>query len=506
VPGWLSAGLALGEREDVPITPSLVVTALRDLGLTPLKNAIKAMPDAGAGMLSLIRVAGCGVELDVALPSGTETADIRKRQSRLAENLHRHEHEVHLTIPRKARTIRIWAADPGALDEPIGPSPLVYAPDLRADYDRGGAPWGQDLRGDPVSVALYQRHVLVTGVSNQGKTAALRALALWLALDPRVTFQIGDLKGVGDWAMFAGLAETLIEGPTDAHVALVVDMVEAAVDEMERRILAPKGTKWDPLIVIVDEAQVAFMCPAKGPDGRPYGGTKATSRFFMAVRKIHNQGRAVDVLMWEGTQDPTDENLPKIVREGAHLRASLVLGSESQARMALGDAAVDGGAAPHTLRQGLDKGTLVVFGDAIRRPPGQTSTTVRTHFIDDEPAEEVAERAKARRGAVSTADGSRADEPRDELADLSDSLRGEERAATTTVLGRLAEIDRRYYEGWNHNDLKALCERHGFRPRKVSTMWIYAEDVQRALMRREGGTPAELDEDALAAWSEPPQD
>ncbi|PWS48510.1 hypothetical protein DLE01_26850, partial [Streptomyces sp. FT05W] len=39
---------------------------------------------------------------------------------------------------------------------------------------------------------------------------------------------------------------------------------------------------------------------------------------------VHNQGRAVDVTLWEGTQDPTDQNLPKLVREGAHTRASLV--------------------------------------------------------------------------------------------------------------------------------------------------------------------------------------
>ncbi|MDC2952812.1 ATP-binding protein, partial [Streptomyces heilongjiangensis] len=90
----------------------------------------------------------------------------------------------------------------------------------------------------------------------------------------------------------------------------------------------------DPLVIIVDEAQVAFMNPLKGQDGRPYGGKKATSRYFMACRRIHNQGRAVSVTLWQGTQDPTDENLPKLVREGAHIRASLVVGTESQAKMA----------------------------------------------------------------------------------------------------------------------------------------------------------------------------
>ncbi len=146
--------------------------------------------------------------------------------------------------------------------------------------------------------------------------------------------------------MFDGLATVLIQGPTDDHVIEATEMIEDGVSEMERRLQAPPGTTFPPLILLVDEAQVAFMCPLVDADKRPYGGSKATSRYFMAARKIHNQGRAVNVLLWQGTQDPTDQNLPKLVREGAHTRAALALGTESQARMALGDKAVDGGAAP----------------------------------------------------------------------------------------------------------------------------------------------------------------
>jgi S-DNA-T family DNA segregation ATPase FtsK/SpoIIIE len=158
----------------------------------------------------------------------------------------------------------------------------------------------------------------------------------------------------------------------------------------------------------------------------------------MAARKLHNQGRAVNVLLWQGTQDPTDQNLPKLVREGAHIRASLALGTESQSRMALGDKAVDGGAAPHELRQGLDKGTLVVAGDGVKLAPGQSSTTVRTHFISGDDATSVAERAKAKRKAVVTnARRAAADKPRDLLADLAEVLGAEPvRAADIPALLR----------------------------------------------------------------------
>jgi S-DNA-T family DNA segregation ATPase FtsK/SpoIIIE len=140
----------------------------------------------------------------------------------------------------------------------------------------------------------------------------------------------------------------------------------------------------------------------------------------MACRKLHNQGRAVDVLLWQGTQDPTNENLPKLVREGAHIRAALALGTEEQARMALGDKAVNGGAAPHDLRVGMDKGTLVLAGDGVPLPPGQSSMTVRTHYIDTDTATEIADRAKALRKRTTTRTATTAQDqaPRDLLDDL----------------------------------------------------------------------------------------
>ncbi|MGW5244950.1 FtsK/SpoIIIE domain-containing protein [Streptomyces sp. NPDC004129] len=484
-PAWaLPANVRNGEGE--PITPSIVVKALRDLGVPALRKAITEMGDAGASMLGPIRIAGCGVEVDVTLPSGVSTNEVQQRRRKLAENLTRHEHEVFITIPTAARTVRLWVADSGALDEPIGPSPLVTDETLTANYKTGKAPWGQDLRGDAAALSLYQRHLLITGLSNQGKTVALRSLALWLALDKSVRFLMGDLKGVGDWAMFDGLADTLIQGPTDDHVIQVTEMVEGAVDEMNRRIQSPPGTTFPPLIVLVDEAQVAFMCPAKDDDKRPYGGSKANSRYFMAVRKIHNQGRAVNVLMWQGTQDPTNENLPKLVREGAHTRASLALGTESQARMALGDKAVDGGAAPNLLRPGLDRGTLVVASDGIDIPAGQSSITVRTHYIDDDGAKALTTRAKALRDGVTTLHAIERGEERDPLADIAAVLGDASRVRTQEVITRLAALNADAYSGWTFLDLKRVLDGTGAEPYKSDGVMVVArERVERALASRD---------------------
>ncbi|MEU2495466.1 ATP-binding protein [Streptomyces sp. NPDC007883] len=484
-PQWaLPANTRTGEGE--PITPSIVVKAVRDLGIPALRNAIKEMGDAGASMLGPIRIAGCGVEVDVTLPSGVSTNEVQNKRRKLAENLTRHEHEVFITIPQAARTVRLWIADSGALDEPIGPSPLATDETLKADYAKGKAPWGQDLRGDAASLSLYQRHLLITGLSNQGKTAALRALALWLALDRSVEFRVADLKGAGDWAMFDGLATILIQGPTDEHVIEATEMVESGVREMECRLQAPPGTVFPPLILLVDEAQVAFMCPVVDDDKRPYGGSKATSRYFMAARKIHNQGRAVNVLLWQGTQDPTDQNLPKLVREGAHTRASLALGTESQARMALGDKAVDGGAAPNLLRPGLDKGTVVVASDGIAIPAGQSSITVRTHYIDTDTAAEIADRAKALRDGVTTLRVIERGEERDPLADIATAIGDAPRVLTQDVLKRLAALNEQAYGGWSFIDLKRVLDGTGAEPYKSDGRMVVGRDrITRALANRD---------------------
>ncbi|KIZ18647.1 hypothetical protein SNA_08620 [Streptomyces natalensis ATCC 27448] len=520
-PAW--ARPASGTVDDVPVTPSIVVKALSDLGVPALKKAIKEMADGAAGMLGPITLAGCGVEVDVTLPIGVSTEEVLSKRRKLAENMNRHEHELHMTIPPTPRTVRMWIADSGALDEPIGPSPLVTDPDMTADYTSGRAPWGQDLRGDAVLISLFQLHMLITGLSNQGKTASLRALALWLALDPRVEFRIADLKGVGDWQMFDGLATVLIQGPTDEQVIAATEMVEEGVAEMERRgalmrELTAKGwsqekiladPRFAPLVFIVDEAQVAYGSGARETYvaengtvkyGAPYGGAKNISRYFRAIKAIHDQGRVVSVTTWEGTQDPTDQNLPVRSRNGNHIRASLVVGTESQAKMALGEMPVDAGAAPHKLRQGLDKGTLVVAGDGIKLAPGQPSMTVRTHFIDGDAAKEIAERAKARRAGVETQAAADPAEDVDHLTNVLEALGDGKRIQTQEVLRRLISKHPRAYDGWELHDLTRVLREAGAEPKatradngKTGVVCVSRARIEAAIEAREDATESDAE-------------
>ncbi len=148
-PAWaLPDNVRNGEGE--PITPSIVVKALRDLGVASLRTAIKDVGDAGAGMLGPIRIAGCGVEVDVTLPSGVSTIEVqsRRREARGEPDPPRARGVHHHPAGRPA-TVRLWVADSGALDEPIGPSPLVTDETLKADYAKGRAHGVRTCAGTP---------------------------------------------------------------------------------------------------------------------------------------------------------------------------------------------------------------------------------------------------------------------------------------------------------------------------------------------------------------------
>ncbi len=443
VPEFLAPAEERAKRVDDEITSDLAIAAFRDLGIAELRKRIDATPSRAALFATTPHIAGCGMQFDFIPPRGaTHSGAILERHDRLAENLLRLPHEVHASVP-KSGIVRVWAADSGALDEPIEPSPLVLDDGIKADYRRGSAPFGVGLRSNRVGISLFQKHVLVAGMSAQGKTATMRALALWLTLDPNVELWVADLKGfndetgLSDWEMFRGIATRFITGPTDEHVVQTVEMLEDAVTEMKRRLVEGGKGKNKPLICICDEVQVLYMSPVTDASGRHYGGSKSTSRGLTAVRELHNQGRVTNTLLWEGTQDPSNQNYPVLARNGIHLRISTAISTEPQARMVLQDKAVDAGAAPHLLRLGKDKGTVVVAGDGAPLADDEMFAHVRVHYIDDQAANEIADRAKRIRGPVKVY---QPDEVRDLLQDVHEALGEDDELNVTDMPARLREL------------------------------------------------------------------
>lgn len=494
-----------GAREVVNVTPSIVVAALRDAKIAPLRKAIKADPDNGAWMLGPITRRGHGVEVTVTLPSECTVGDVMGARKVLAGNLDRKAHEILIEASTDSEAkFTLWIANSGALDYPVPPSPLMdedYGP---VDVYRDTMPWGVTAQGDPIELNLHQQHVLIAGLSKQGKTASARSLALWAALDPSAKFWIADLKGFGDWSMFADLAEQLIEGAGDENFIATCDMLEAAVAEMEDRYArwralgkkgdidrahSQPGSGFEPLFIVIDEVQKLYTCITEHPDGGDIGGSGKKARAARAAQALHDQARAVNIHLWQFAQNPTDKNLPVVVREGAMIRGSLFVGTESIAKMALGEAPVDTGAAPHALRQGFDRGTVVLApGESMDLPGGASHTTVRTHYIGTKDAYAVIEQAKQHRTNHTPPE----DDERDLLADVAHVLGGEDRVKAADVAARLRDLAPGYtpYVRLDGTALKSHLSEYGVEVKYHNgTPKVNAERVRATLAYRDGYNP-----------------
>ncbi|HEX6404757.1 MAG TPA: hypothetical protein VF003_16610 [Pseudonocardiaceae bacterium] len=519
-PRWLFSPQQRAEA-DAEITADVITAALAHVKIPALTRYLTN----GAVLEYVItpREQGGGTYTQVRLPLGVTAAELlgSVKVELLAGNLGRHRHEVWPQREKDtdARVLDLWVADKGTMDKPAPPWPLLA--DGEMDVFRNRLPWGVTMRAEQITVGMLQKHWLIGATSKQGKSTVLRLLALGLALDPTVELHIADLKGDGDWSMFASRAATLIEGSADEHAQATTELLEWAVGEVARRYDAKraagivgaiprevsrrKGSGFHPIYLVVDECQVLYGAP------HPIGGVKDDARAWRAAKKLHDQARAVNVHLLQATQRPDDRTLPARVREGAHVRCALNVPNHETARMILADAA-DRGARPQDLRPGADAGTVVATGEVEDIPNGQAFAIVRTHYVSTKQAYAVINRAMdilQRSGRTIARNEPAEPEPaRDVLADVATVLDGANRQRSADVLHQLRARWETAYGGWSAQQFATALENLGVDVKKRSIdgqpgqRVILTADVttalraQRAESSHDGNGPAEAEGEA----------
>ncbi len=490
-PRWLISADERAEQ-DSEITADVITAALRHVKIPALTRYL-----TGGGVLEYVvtpREQGGGTYTQVRLPMGVTAAELLSsaKVELLAGNLGRHRHEVWPQREKDtdARVLDLWVADKGTMDRPAPPWPLLH--DGEVDVFRDRLPWGVTMRAEQITVGMLQKHWLIGATSKQGKSTVLRLLALGLSLDPTVELHIADLKGDGDWSMFAPRAVTLIEGSTDEHAAATTDMLEWGVAEVARRydakraaeIIGPiprevsrrKGYGFHPIYLFVDECQVLYGAQ------HPIGGAKDDARAWRAAKKLHDQARAVNVHLLQATQRPDDRTLPARVREGAHVRCALNVPNHETAKMILADAA-DRGARPQDLRPGADAGTVVATGEVEDIPKGQVFAIVRTHYVSTKDAYTVITRAMDiihHTGRTITPDQPTEPEPaRDLLVDVATVLDGSDKLRSADVLHQLRARWEPTYGGLSAQQFATALEERGVEVRK---RWLDGQPGQRVVL------------------------
>ncbi|MBA2694787.1 MAG: cell division protein FtsK [Actinobacteria bacterium] len=258
---------------------------------------------------------------------------------------------------------RIWLdflhTDP--LAQPI-PTPALAEPDASVDLAR--VPVGRTETGRPWLLRLLDRHILVTGVTDAGKSsvvwAVLRALAPWLrsgavqvfGIDPKGGMELGRAEGLFHRLVYSNgeQAVELLE-----HVATLTRQRAAALREHKVRKWSPASGQPFVLLVVDELADVI----AYQPDNA------LRKRANLALQSIVSQGRAPGVCVLGQIQDPR-----KTVVDFRHLfpvKVAMRLDEAEQVDMVLGEGVRERGAEAHRIAEDTP-GVAWVKVDGRREP------------------------------------------------------------------------------------------------------------------------------------------
>jgi hypothetical protein len=170
-------------------------------------------------------------------------------------------------------------------------------------------PVGVDENGQPVTVSLPERNLLLGGEPGAGKSVALSQLVATAALDPACELFLldGKLVELSRWAPCAQASA----GVDVAEGVALLDELRAEMDaryqvllgEGRRKVEAGDGLRLR--LVVVDE--LAHYLHG--------GDRKLTQAFAQSLRDLVSRGRAAGVIVVAATQKPSADVVPTYLRD-----------------------------------------------------------------------------------------------------------------------------------------------------------------------------------------------
>jgi S-DNA-T family DNA segregation ATPase FtsK/SpoIIIE len=458
--GHRIVGPAIVPPQYEPPTPDTITLALGALGISAINQVIKD----GRGITFVSPVMrdgpGWGVQLD--LPHGVTATQILARRESLASGLRR---PLSATWPalvpaEHAGRLELWVGfhDITKAKQPRWPLAKSGTGDVF-----GGIPFGTDPRQRPVTVPMFEVNWLIGASPGQGKTAAVRVLAMGAALDPLCDMWVHELAGKGDLDPLAQVCHRYVSGLDDDSVAYAAGSMRMLRAELEHRskvfgklpkdarpegkitrALAARGFR--PLVAVFDEAQNLFMHPE-------HGGQAGEDAAY-----VIRLGRALGIIVVLATQRPDKDSLPTAVRGIVTARFCLKVPDYDSNDMILGTGAYKAGYDASIFRAKTDAGLGWLKGDGDPQ-------VIRTYYLDLPACELICARARAVREragvlsgfALGLDDEDRA-APRDVLADVLAVFGESEPGQHWDVLAeRMAGRWPDRYAGLTHTALSAQC-------------------------------------------------
>ena len=463
-PRWAVAGRPEADGRGLVVTADTIVLALQHVPVTPLK---KAMNDGWKPTFTLTPVKdGRGYSATFSLPLGVTPDMVADQRAILARNLHRDEIEVWPSAGPPGHA-SLWVADPGAISKAAPEYPLMH--EGQADVF-AGVPGGVIARGDGVLIPVVGNNGVFGGMMGQGKSNAMRVLALGCATDPLCGLDVFVFANNGDFDAYEPRLNNYRKGlDDDVIVAALDELHEAYRDVGEREMmLADIGAKKVTRAVAEKypelRPRVSFFSECHELFGHPEYGELAGE---LAVKTAKRARKTARVLEFD-TQSSRKAAIPPALVELVSVNACFAVKSWRSNDGFLGDGSFAAGIRATELRPGRDRGTSLVTGISDAQ-----FELLRWYFIevnDDtgfDAAAEVIARCMAAVAPGTPVGGSAApaiEAPRDLLADVA-AVTGPDRVNVNDLPALLRELAPRWpaYKALNGTQLRQLLNEAGVR-------------------------------------------
>jgi len=442
-------------------TPEVITRALGALGIAAISAVIK--DGRGITFVSPVMRDGPGWGVQIDLPHGVTASQVLARRESLASGLRRPLSATWpATVPAEhAGRLELWVGfhDITRAKPPRYPLAKAGTADVFA-----GLPFGTDPRQRPVTAPMFEVNWLIGASPGQGKTAAVRVLALGVALDVLADLWTHELAGKGDLEPVAQVSHRYVSGLDDDSIAYSAESAALLRRELERRSKAfgklPKdvrpegkitrelaGRGFRVIVATFDECQNLFM--------HPQYGAQAAEDLAYVIRL----GRALGIVVILATQRPDKDSLPTAIRGIVTARFCLKVPDYDSNDMILGTGAYKAGYNAAIFRARTDAGLGWLKGDGDPQ-------VIRTYYLDLPAAERIAARARAMRERAGVLSGYAAGlddaaPARDVLADVLTVLGADSGAHWGTLADRLAG---RWPDRWSDvtaESLSAQCRSQG---------------------------------------------
>ncbi|SDN81347.1 FtsK/SpoIIIE domain-containing protein [Streptomyces wuyuanensis] len=449
---------------------------------------------------------GWAVIFDLPRGGGKTASDVLAKREVIAQELGVDEIQVIMSRVRAAQggnagRVSMWVADDDPYLGTPNPSPLEKA-DTFSVWDP--IPFGQDARGNRITVPIMWQSMFFGGLPRRGKTFTQRLMTAAGLLDAWVRHYVADGKGGADWMPMRAVAHRLVMGAEDDAIEALKAMLQELLTEMERRFallrelpasICPEG-KLTPeimrrynlpvIFVTIDELQEYFTAMEK--DDR--------EEVINNLCRVARRGPAAGFISNFASQRPDAESVPPKLREIITIRYSTQVVDKTSSDMVLGKGKAAQGADASVLSEEHKGVGVLVTGPA-------SYVTVRADLMDGPTFAQLCQRGRQLRidagqltgdaaGDVTAAADAQGIRVPAVVSDVLEVMRHSPRMYTTDLLNGLVNIDEDTYGDWNAEQLAKELEQAGVKrtSKQVKIGGTNAAGYQRRDI--EAAVPAEI--------------